>query len=444
MSANRITARVAAAAVAAIVATTAAPHPVAGMPTGRTGAVQVSVVSDSLRVTNVVPTWGAQIPKVVYDGRWFYAATLDGDGTQYPWSARVWKSPDSRTWTEVVALPGHVYQPVGLLVDGAGRLHLQVACFTGAACYPGVAPAPGADLAGVYAVRLTFADRLADGSVDPGRFTDHTARSATPAGAGPERYYQGLAMSRDGRYLYTAYAVDNWDLHVNVFDTRTGTDVHTTRVGSPPPGRAWLYPRVQPGVAPGEVYLSFSQYVLGTPNSAYLDGATLWHSTDFGRTFGSRTYLTENPMPDGDGNWVDAADITVDAAGEVHAVFYRRDRGVGTLYYQRGLAGTPVAVGPLDNHSQLLVRPDGTRMVFTSSGASLVVAHSHDGVRWTISRHPVEGVASVLWPNLLQARSGSRTPPGYHAPGRPATGMLMAGQSAGQSAFQPLLYVRFR
>lgn len=444
MSAKPVTARVAAALLAALVAITVAPHPVAGTPAGRAGSVQTSVVSDALRVTNVVPTWGAQIPKVVYDGRWFYAATLDGDGAQYPWSARVWKSPDAQAWTEVVHLPGYVYQPVGLLVDGAGRLQLQVACFLGASCYPGVAPAPGADLAGVYAVRLTFADRLADGSVDFGRFTDHSVRTATPAGAGPERYYQGLAMSRDGRYLYTAYAVDNWDLHVNVFDTVTGTDLHTTRVGSPPTGRAWLYPRVQPGASPGEVYLSFSQYVLGTPNSAYLDGATLWRSTDFGRSFGTRTYLTENPTPDGDGNWVDASDITVDAAGEVHAVFYRRDAGVGTLYYQRGVTGTPVAVGPLDNHSQLVVRPDGTRVVFTSSGASLVVARSTDGVHWTRTTHPVDGVAQALWPNLLQDRSGSRTPPGYDAPGRPATGMLMAGQLAGQSAFQPLLYVRFR
>src|SRR5690606_15871831 len=131
---------------------------------------------------------------------------------------------------------------------------------------------------------------LPDGSVDFTRYTDHTVRTPNA-----ERYYQGMAVDPTGRYIYTAYAVNGWDLYVNQFDTVTGTDVHTTRIGTPPAGHAWLYPRVQPGTRPGEVYLSFSQYVLGTPNSAYLDGVTLWHSTDFGRTFGEQEYLATKP-----------------------------------------------------------------------------------------------------------------------------------------------------
>jgi hypothetical protein len=403
------------------------------------GNLRVSVVSDALRVANVVPMWGAQIPKVVYDGRWFYAATLDGDGTQYPWQGHVWKSADGHRWTEAVHLPGHVYQPIGLLVDGAGRLHVQVACYTGAECFPGVAPAPGADMSAVYEVRLTLAHALADDSADFTRPIDQTVR--TP---GAERYYQGMAMDSTGRYLYTAYAVNGWDLYVNVFDTVTGTDVHTSRIGTPPAGRAWLYPRVQPGSRPGEVYLSFSQYVLGSPNSAYLDGATLWRSTDFGRSFTDQTYLATTPAPDGDRNWVDPSDITIDRTGQVHAIFYRRDNGVGTLYYQRGLTGKPVAVGALDNHSQILVQPDGSLIVFSSEGANLLVTRSTDGTQWNVSTHPVPGVAAAYWPNLLEARSGSRTPPGWEAYGRPTTGMLMAGKLANQPGFHPLLFVRFR
>ena len=104
----------------------------------------------------------------------------------------------------------------------------------------------------------------------------------------------------------------------------------------------------------------------------------------------------------------------------------------------------PVEVGGLDNHSQILVAPDGEITVFSSEGNALVVARSADGESWSVERHEIEGVAGAYWPNLLSARSGSRTPPGWHAPGRPTTGMLMAGQIAGDPAFSPLLFVRYR
>lgn len=400
--------------------------------------LRVSVVSDSLKVANVVPMWGAQIPKVVYDGHWFYSATLDGNGTEYPWQGHIWKSSDGQSWTEAVHLPGHIYQPIGLLVDGQGRLHVDVPCYAGAECYPGVAPAPGADMSLVYLVRLAFGQHNADGSVDFSQFADQSVR--TP---GAERYYRGLAVDPTGRYIYSAYAVAGWDLYFNVFDTVTGTDVHTSKIGSPPAGHAWLYPRVQPGTRPGEVFISFSQYVLGTPNSAYLDGALLFHSTDSGRSFPDQEYLATEPNTDGNLRFVDPSDITVDSSGQVHAVFYKRVDGVGTLYYQRGMNGTKVAVGAMDNHSQIVVEPDGSLTVFSSDGADLLVAHSGDGVRWKITRHTVADLVGAYWPNLLEPRSGSRTPAGWDAPGAPTHGMLMAGQRAGQSWFSPLLFVQY-
>lgn len=35
-------------------------------------------VSTTIGTTNVTPMWGPQIPKVVYDGQWYYTTTLDG------------------------------------------------------------------------------------------------------------------------------------------------------------------------------------------------------------------------------------------------------------------------------------------------------------------------------------------------------------------------------
>jgi hypothetical protein len=397
--------------------------------------LRADVVADDLGVANVVPTWGSQIPKVVYDGHWYYAATLDGAGSQYPWKARVWKSRNGQDWAQAAELPGHVYQPPGLAVDARGDLFLQVGCYTGASCYPGVSPAPGADLGAVYTVRLLFRDHNADGSVDFGRFDDLSIRQGTT-----ERYYMGMAVDPTGRYVYTAYAVNGWNAWFNVLDTQTEQDTLTRKVGSPPAGRAWLYFRVQPGLEPGEVYLAFEQYVLGTPNSAYLDAALVLKSTDGGHSF-EQHVLASSPNTDGNQNWVDSSDVTVDANDQVHAIFYVRKDGVPTLYYQQGLEGTPVAVGPYDNHSQLLVRPNGDRLVFSTDNAGhLVVARSADGSAWTAQSYAL-GDYQAFWPNLLEARSGSLTPPGLGGGDRAA--LLLAARQPGSSAFTTLLLVRY-
>ena len=317
-------------------------------------------------------------------------------------------SPQRQRWTQAAALPGHVYQPPGLLVDSAERLHLQVGCYTGAECYPGVAPAPGGELAAVYTVRLAFASRRPDGSIDFSRFDDDTLRAGQT-----ERYYQALAVDPTRRFLYSAYAVNGWDIWFNSLDTQTGQDVHTTHVGTPPVNRAWLYFRLAPGTQPGEVYLSFVQYILGTPNSAYLDAVHLWRSTDGGQTFPEKTVLASEPAADGNQYWVDATDITVDAQDVVHAIFFKRSGGVSNLFYQRGLNGTPVAIGPLDNHAQLAIGRNGERFVFSNQAANVVVARSLDGVVWSTQQHPVAGYSGVFWPNLLSPKSGSRTPPSF-------------------------------
>lgn len=356
----------------------------------------------------------------------YYAASLDGEGGSYPWGGVVWKSADGTNWTEIIRLPGHIYQPIGLLLDSKNELHLQVACYTGAECFPGVAPAPGADMGAVYPVRLEFKTKLSDGSIDTSVFSDHTIRNA-----GSERYYQGLAIDPTGRYLYSAYAVGNWDLYLNVFDTRTGQDVHTSKVGSPPAGRAWLYPRVEVGKK-GQVALSFSQYILGTPNSAYLDGALLTQSVDSGRTFSTWRTLASEPDPDGDGNWVDASDIKIDQKGTIHAVFYARKDGVSTGYYQKGIDGAPVEIGEMDNHSQLVVRPNGDILAFSSDADEVVVAskdrHSSD---WEVERFTVPGVTGAYWPNLVSSRSGSA----MGSFGNHKVGMLLASQTASGPAF---------
>ena len=73
---------------------------------GEAGTITRAPVSTTMGTTNVTPMWGPQIPKIVYDAPsgWWYASTLDGSGTQYPWIARIWKSSDHVTWTLVKTL----------------------------------------------------------------------------------------------------------------------------------------------------------------------------------------------------------------------------------------------------------------------------------------------------------------------------------------------------
>lgn len=396
--------------------------------------VKVDTIADDLGVGNVVPTWGAQIPKLVFDGEWYYVTTLDGDGFAHPWEARIWKSPDGETWEEAVSMPATVYQPPALVLDERNRLHLHLPCYTGDECYPGVEEAEGDPLSVVYTVRLAFDDRLEDGSIDFTSFEDYSIREGES-----ERYYQGVAVDPTGRYVYAAYAVAGWDLRFQVHDTLTGEDT-THEIASPPPGYAYLYPRIAPG-PDGEVHLSFMRYVLGTPTSAHIDQALLWKSTDGGATFPERRVLASQPDPDGSDNWVDAADVTVGPDGEPHTVFHVTEDGESTLRYQRGLDGEPVDVGPLGNHSQIVADDDGVR-VFSSAGRSLLVATSDDGESWDNAAYPIEGAQSVMWPNLLRASSGSDMARGHAGHG--GEEMLMAAQSEGSSVFDTLVKVRYR
>lgn len=127
---------------------------------------------------------------------------------------------------------------------------------------------------------------------------------------------------------------------------------------TPPPteaapcGRGWIYFRVRPGLQPGEIFLSFEQVVLceSFVNSAPIDAAWLWRSTDGGRTFPERVKTADVPYADGYTSWVDSSDTTVDGNGVVHAISYKRSAGLSTMLYQEGMQGTPVTVGNLDNH----------------------------------------------------------------------------------------------
>lgn len=415
--------------------------PAHGTPGDSPPRVSISTLSE-LGESNVFPTWGAQIPKIVYDGHWYYATSLDGYETQYPWQADVWKSRDGKAWTLAWRLTGNVYQPPGLVIDSHNDLLLEVGCYTGASCYPGVAPAPGAQEASVYTVRLLLDKRLPDGSIDFSQFKDYSLRTGTT-----EHYYMGMAVDPTGRYVYTAYAVNGWHVWFNVFDTETGTDVSTRDIGTPPPGHAWLYFRIEPGSAPGEIYLSFEQYQLGTPNSAYLDAALIMRSTDGGLTFPEQRTLATSPNTDGSLNYVDTSDLALDNQGNLNITFFRRVNGVNTLYYQRGFNGTPVAIGPLNNHSQLAVEPGGRITVFGSKAipgsamGEFTVATSADGTHWNINTYS-KGDLSVLGPNMLRPESGSLTPPTL----RGAQGghqMLLAGQHVGVSHYT-LLFVSYQ
>ena len=186
--------------------------------------VEVSVITDSLHVSNVVPTWGAQIPKIAYDGQWFYAVSMDSDDdAKYPWRGLVYKSRDGVHWTVAVEMrdpsstyvcttcgstqPSHglIYQPPALLFDNQRRLHLQAGCWNGGECYPGVPSAPG-DHTAIYTLRLVFSDRLPDGSIDFTRFADRSLRETTPGRAADLALLPGPLTRPDRRYVYAAFA----------------------------------------------------------------------------------------------------------------------------------------------------------------------------------------------------------------------------------------------
>ena len=113
-----------------------------------------TVIAGDLAMANVVPTWRADPQARLRRPLVLRSDARRPGGTQYPWKARIWKSRNGSQWTQAAELPSHVYQPPGLVVDSANRLHLQVGCYTGAECYPGVDPAPGPELGAVYTVRL--------------------------------------------------------------------------------------------------------------------------------------------------------------------------------------------------------------------------------------------------------------------------------------------------
>ena len=421
------------AAVAAVAVAAVAAGPAAA------GTIDHHPVSTTIGTTNVTPMWGPQIPKIVYDAPsgWYYAATLDGSGTQYPWNARIWKSSDGVSWTLVKTLNAWVYQPPGLILDSGNRLWLDVPCYTGGECYPGVAPAAGAPEQAVYLVRLQFTAKLADGSFDFSTWSDHSNRAA-----GSERYYRGNTIDVNRRYIWSAYSKADWGLNFSSYDTWTNTET-SHLVGSPGANEAYLYPRVRRGTAAGEVWLLFNQTLRNTGSSATIYGVQLWRSTDGGASFPERYMVAYCPNPDGTSNWCDAADLAVDASDRPHVLFYKKVAGVSHLYYWKGasgsvtLPGSPLDLGPYDNHSQLLLGGGDADIVFATVAESpnLTVLRSADGASWTTEVYPVSGTSMIYSPNMLRNESGSWQAGGGSLP------MLLSERPSGGSAFSTLDYL---
>lgn len=412
-----------------LLAAFAAPAGAAG---GARSSVTQAVVTDALQVGNVVPTWGQMIPKLVFDGSWYYATVLDGELYAYPWNGKVYKSPDGVNWSVAAEFSGNTtYQPPGLLLDHKRELHLLVGCYVDAAkpCFPGFTT----DNAGAVDFHhVVFREKLADGSFDLTTHDDYSLLD-TP------NYYMGLAMDKTGRFLYAVYSVDTWDLHVAVFDTVSNTYVHRGLVGTPPASRAWLYAKVVPGNKPGEVHVLVGQYVLGSPNSAVYDQVLLLQSTDNGASWSAPHVVTSVENPDGYQRWVDRSDLAIDASGGVHLLYYRKSDAdpQNTLFYQDGLNGSPVGLGIGDNHSQLWIAANGERFIFTTSGTALVVLRSADGVSWEREEHAVTGPRNIYWPTLVTRQTGSVTHQREMV-------MLVAGQGPQGPAFSHLLMLTYR
>ena len=396
----------------------------------------VASVSTTIGMTNVTPMWGPQLPKIVHDAPsgWYYAATMDGSGTQHPWNARIWKSSNGTSWSLVKTLNAHVYQPPALTLDSGNRLWLSVPCYTGGECYPGVSSASGAVGERVYLVRLQFSAKLGDGSFNFSSWSDQSVRTA-----GAERYYGGIAIDADRRFMYHAYSKAGWGLYVSKFDTWNNSE-STALAGSPGASEAYLYPRVRPGTSSGEVWLLFNQTTLDTGNSATIHGVQLWRSTDGGATFpaNQRFMVASCPNPDGVNNWCDAADLVIDSSDAPHVLFYKRTTGADHLYYWKGTAGSvtlpgsPVDLGSYENHSQIVLGASGERFVFAADSV-LRVLRSTNGTSWTSETFPISGADAVYSPNLMRKESGS-----FHADSSEVFRMLASSRPSGSGVYSRL------
>jgi hypothetical protein len=348
----------------------------------------------------------------VYDGSsgWYYTATLDGSGTQYPWVAKIWKSNDGWNWTLAKTLNAYVYQPPGLILDSGNRLWLDVPCYTGGQCYPGVTPKAGSFEQSVYLVRLQFSSKLSDGSIDFSTWSDHSDR-----GTSAERYYRGDTIDATRRYIWSAYSRVGWGLYFSSYDTWNNTEA-TNFLAQPGTNESYLYPRIRRGTAAGEVWLLFDQTYVGQ-QSYSIHGVQLWRSTDGGVTFPqAQRFLVANcPSPDAN-NYCDASDLEIDSSDRPHVLFYKKIGGVNHEYYWKGnagsvfLPGSPVDIGSYDSHAQLLLGTGDEDFVFATNNppnGNLTVLRSTTGTSWSTETFPIAGIGQTYSPNLLRLESGS-------------------------------------
>jgi hypothetical protein len=182
-----------------------------------------------------------------------------------------------------------------------------------------------------------------------------------------------------------------------------------------------LHPHVRPYPSGKSGLLTFKQLLLcNRPGDA--DAVISWRSDDGGRSFGVRTALVRLAHADGVTSLVNNADSTVDQHGVPHFIYYAKREesptGYGGMYYQRGLFGRPRRIGTVQGYGQLVVRADGTVVVFTAQpensvtpvrGASFIgLTQSREGKRWSRRVRPLPGYCDVGYPNLLSRNSGTR------------------------------------
>jgi hypothetical protein len=423
-------------------------------------------ITRSLSVSEDSPTWGTQIPKIVYDGRWFYVLVIDHVGAaDHNWGARIFESRDGRHWSQAFVLRdpatgnGFVYQPLGLLLDRRNRLHILGGCFTGGECYPGVAPAKHGE---IYTLHVVLSDRARNGAILFARPKDLSIRTPMADGSPVETVYQGLSVDPAGATIYQATSdlslhslwMRRWDA---VGDHLIASD-HVGDYPGPSPdapcGRALLYPQVRPYPRGTSVLLTFKQLLLcNRPGDA--DAVISWRSDDGGRSFGVRTALVRLAHADGVTSWVNNADSTVDQYGVPHFIYYvKREEpptGYGAMYYQRGLFGRPARIGTGPGYGQLVARADRTAVVFTAQpnnyvtpvqGASFIVlTQSRDGKRWSRRVRPLPGYYAMDRANLLSRNSGTRLAPDGSLSG--CYDMIVPAQRRDHGPFSTLFFVRW-
>lgn len=334
------------------------------------------------------PTWNANLPKLVADGQYFYAAhthfTADV-ATRY--AAILRRARSGGAFSEVARI-NYVHQPPGIAFDAQDRLHLVFDCLRPAG-QPVTCFAGGAGTGGLTSrfYHLVFSARDAQGAL---RFDTYANRNEWTA---ESNGYLGLGTTPSGRTVWSL-ADGTWGRVVQTQDSAAAVaTISTLTVGQ----GYLLYPIHHATATTPEKLLMFAgEFDPSAGNNAAYLAATAYQGSPSGLTqLFRRTPGTPQPGKVG----AFPSSLAFDAQGTLLAVVYRVDGSGGCselLRFDGGLGAAPTVLplGCLGTYAKLQVSSAGTYyLVDGGVGATLRLGVSADrGTSWAWHDIPLTGL----------------------------------------------------